>query len=76
MELAIIGLVVALNILIVLNKFQREDYINASIDASLLVLVALVFSVSTAALIIGSIGSLVVSIYLIFQPFTLEEALD
>lgn len=71
MELVIIGIAVAFNLLIVLRKFQAGQYLNALIDGSLLALVAMFFSVSTAALIIGTIGSLIVSIYLIFYPFTL-----
>ena len=70
MELFIIGVAVALNLLIVIWKFQASKYIDAAIDGSLLILVALVFSGSPAALIIGTIGSLIVSIYLIFKPMS------
>jgi len=69
MELVIIGIAVALNLLIVLRKFQAGQHLNALIDGTLLVAVAMLFSMSTAALIIGTIGSLIVSIYLIFFPF-------
>lgn len=69
-ELAI-GVAVALNLLIVIWKFQAGRIVDAIVDGSLLVLVALVFSMSTAALTIGTIGSLLVSIYLLFSPFKL-----
>lgn len=68
MVLVIIGIAVALNLLIVLRKFQKGQHFNALIDGTLLVLVALVFSKSTDALVIGTIGSLIVSIYLTFSP--------
>lgn len=68
MELLIIGLAVAANLIIVLRKAQAGQYMNALIDGTLLALVAVFFSVSTAALIIGTIGSLVVSLYLIKYP--------
>lgn len=72
MDLVIIGIAVALNLLIVLRKAQVGQYFNALIDGSLLALVAVFFSVSTAALIIGTIGSLIVSLYLTFFPFKLK----
>lgn len=73
MELVIIGVAVALNLLIVLRKFQNGQYFNALIDGTLLVLVALVFSMSTDALVIGTIGSLIVSVYLIFYPLKVGD---
>lgn len=73
MELVIIGVAVALNLLIVLRKFQNRQYFNALIDGTLLVLVALVFSMSTDALVIGTIGSLIVSVYLIFYPLKVGD---
>ena len=72
MDLIIIGLAVAANLIIVLRKAQAGQYLNALIDGTLLGLVAVFFSVSTAALIIGTIGSLVVSLYLIKYPFTMR----
>ena len=72
MDLIIIGLAVAANLIIVLRKAQAGQYLNALIDGTLLGLVAVFFSVSTAALIIGTIGSLVVSLYLIKYPFVMR----
>jgi hypothetical protein len=71
MAIILIALSVAFNLLIVLRKFQHGQILNAFVDGLLLILVAMFFSVSTEALIIGSVGSLVVSIYLIFFPFKL-----
>jgi uncharacterized membrane protein YczE len=68
MDLIIIGIAVAFNLIIVLRKAQAGQYLNALVDGTLLGLVAVFFSVSTAALIIGTIGSLLVSIYLSFFP--------
>jgi hypothetical protein len=59
---------VALNIIIVIWKFKHSRLADAIVDSILLVLVAMVFSVSTQALIIGAFGSLIVSIYLLFSP--------
>ena len=65
----IIGFAVAFNLIIVLRKAQAGQYLNALVDGTLLGLVAVFFSISTAALIIGTIGSLIVSLYLIKYPF-------
>jgi hypothetical protein len=59
---------VALNIIIVIWKFKHGRLADATVDSILLILVAMVFSVSTQALIIGAFGSLIVSIYLLFSP--------
>lgn len=74
MEIIAIGIAVAFNILIVLWKYQHGRILDATVDGTLLVLVAIVFSGSTAALIIGTIGSAIVSIYLLFSPIKLASA--
>lgn len=68
MQVLIIGFAVAANLIIVIRKAQSGNYLNALIDGTLLALVAIFFSMSTNALIIGTIGSLIVSIYLSFFP--------
>jgi len=70
MEYILLGLALAFNILIVLWKFRRGRQADAILDASLLTLVAYAFSGSTALLIIGTIASVFVSVYLIFNPVT------
>lgn len=73
MTLALVGIAVALNICLVLWKYQRGRTTDALVDASLLVLVAWLFSGSTALLTIGTIGSAIVSIYLLISPVKLGE---
>lgn len=68
MEFAIIGVVTAFNILIILWKFNRGQNLNALVDASLLTLVAIVFSGTYGALVVGSIASAIVSLWLCFVP--------
>lgn len=68
MEYLIIGLAVAFNLLVVIWKFQHNRILDALIDGSLLVLVAIVFSGTYGALVVGTVGSAVVSIYLLFNP--------
>lgn len=74
MEFAIIGVVTAFNILIILWKFNRGQNLNALVDAALLVLVAIVFSGTYAALVVGSIASAIVSLWLCFVPLRSKAA--
>lgn len=72
MEYLIIGLAVAFNILIILWKFQHKDadgnsdrVLDAILDMSLLGIVTIVFSGSYGALVVGTVASAVVSLYLL-----------
>lgn len=68
MEILIIGVALAFNIIVILLKFKFNRKQDALIDAVLLTLVTIVFSGSEKALIIGTIGSALVSIYLLISP--------
>lgn len=72
MEYTIMGIALAFNILVVMWKLRHDRVLDGIIDGSLLVLVAIIFSGSTAALIIGTIGSALVSIYLLISPIKLQ----
>lgn len=74
MEYAIIGVAVALNLIIILWKFNQSRIFDGIIDSVLLGLVATVFSGSYGALVIGTIGSLIVSLYLLLSPPRLPDA--
>lgn len=68
MEYLIVGIAVFFNIAIIKWKFDKARYADASIDASLLILVAFVFSGSYGALIIGTVASALISLYLLISP--------
>lgn len=68
MEFLIIGLAVAANIIFILFKYERERYTDMTLDMLLLITIAILFSGSYGALVIGTIASLVISIYLYFSP--------
>jgi hypothetical protein len=74
MEILIMGIALAFNILIVLWKFQRNRVSDAIVDAGLLVLIAIVFSGSTASLMIGTVASAIISVYLLFSPIRMSHA--
>jgi len=70
MALLIIGLAVSLNLIIILIKFNRRRFLDGVLDASLLVIVAIVFGGSFNALVVGTVASTVVSVYLWCSPPT------
>lgn len=68
MEFILIGLAVAANVLFVLFKYERKRYADATLDLILLIVIAMLFSSSYGALVVGTIASLIVSIYLYANP--------
>ena len=72
MEAFIIGIVVAANIIFILYKVKKQRYSDAILDFILLALVTVVFMGSYAGLVVGTVASLVVSIYLYRNPPTIN----
>ncbi len=68
MELLVIGIIVALNIIIVMLKVRHSRTADAILDASLLLLVTIVFGGSYAGLVVATVASLIISIYLFLHP--------
>ena len=68
MEYILIGFAVFFNIAVILWKFERARYADATLDAALLIAVAFVFSGSYGALVVGTVASALVSIYLLISP--------
>ncbi len=73
MEFLLIGLAVAANIIFILFKYERKRYSDATLDFILLIAVTVIFSGSYGALVVGTIASLVVSIYLYANPPNLPK---
>lgn len=68
MEFILVGFAVFFNIAFIKWKFDRERYADAILDLVLLVLVAILFSGSYGALVVGTVASALVSLYLYFSP--------
>lgn len=68
MEFILVGVAVFFNIAFIKWKFDRKRYADATLDLILLVLVAILFSGSYAALVVGSVASALVSLYLYVSP--------
>lgn len=73
MEFLIIGIVVAANIVFIFFKFDKGRTTDAFLDIVLLSAVTFVFSGSYGALVVGTIASLLISIYLYARPQTLPK---
>ena len=73
MEVLLIGIVTAINIIIVKMKFERRRWEDATLDLTLLVIITLVFGGSYAGLVVGTVASMVISIYLYASPPTFTK---
>jgi len=68
MSYLLIGIAVSLNIIFILLKFKLGRTADATLDLVILICVMYVFTGSYGALVIGTIGSLIVSLYLFISP--------
>jgi len=66
--LAIMGVITALNFILIMWKFTHNRATDGSIDAILFVVVCGIFSSSgQAGLFVGMVASFIVSVYLLFS---------
>lgn len=68
MEFLLIGLAVAFNCMVIKVKFERGRTADGALDAALLVLITVVFSGTYGALVVGTIASAFISIFLLINP--------
>lgn len=68
MEFVLVGIVVFFNIAFIKWKFDKNRTGEALLDVTLLVAVMLLFSGSYGALVIGTIASALVSLFLYISP--------
>lgn len=62
------GICTFFNFVIIISKFRRKRYADATLDMSLLAVISFLFSTGINALCIGMIASAGISIYLWFRP--------
>ena len=70
MQILIIAIATASNIIIIKWKFEHDRYADAMLDAGILVLLAIVFGGSIAGLQIATVTSAIISLYLLMSPPT------
>lgn len=75
MLLSAMGICTALNFIIIIAKYRRERYMDATLDFGLLGIICFLFSSGVNALCIGMIASAFISMYLWFKPVSLASML-
>ena len=63
------AIAVAFNLMVIKWKYEKQRYSDASLDAVCLFIVTTVFSGTYGSLVVGTIASAIISVYLyIFPP--------
>jgi Mn2+/Fe2+ NRAMP family transporter len=70
MEFLVLGVVVAVNFIIIKMKLDRKRWEDAVFDTGILLIIMALFSGSFAGLIVGSVASLFISLYFFASPPT------
>lgn len=70
MEFLIIGIVSALNLIVIVHKFKKGRTEDGIFDSVLFSLMAIMFSGSYGGMVVAMISSLIISIYLWTSPPT------
>ena len=64
----IIGIATAFNCLVIKYKFEKQRWADGTLDATLLVVLSLLFMGSFGGLVVATIASAIISVYLYFVP--------
>lgn len=68
MEFLIIGIVSALNLIMIVHKFKKGRIEDGIFDSLLFVLLATLFSGTYAGMVVAMVSSLIISVYLWNSP--------
>jgi hypothetical protein len=68
MFLLLAGVATAFNFLIILWKYGKERYVDATIDTGIFIAICILFSSTVTGLQIGMIASFIVSVALLIKP--------
>lgn len=68
MELAVIGIIAALNFIIIKMKFDRDRVEDGIFDVILLLVLMALFGGSYAGLVVGTVASLFISLFFLASP--------
>ena len=68
MEFIIIGIVTAINMIVIISKVKHNRYEDAFFDFTLLLAVVILFSGSYGGMVVAMIASMIISIYLYAYP--------
>lgn len=70
MEFIIIGIVSAINLIVIVHKFKKGRVEDGIFDSLLFALMAFLFQGSYGGMVVAMISSLIISIYLLASPPT------
>ena len=68
MEFLIVGIAVFFNIAVIKWKFDKRRFADATLDLTLLILVMILFRGSYGALVVGTVASALISLFLLASP--------
>lgn len=68
MEFAIIAIAVAFNFLVIKYKFEKKRFADGILDVSLLTIISFLFAGSFGGLVVATIASAIISVFLFFFP--------
>ncbi len=68
MEFLIIGIVTALNLIVLKMKFEKERYGDLFLDIVSLIVLNILFGGTMGGMVISMIASAIISTYLYFKP--------
>lgn len=74
--LFIMGIAVAFNFIVIVHKYRKNRYADATLDMVLMAIICFLFSGSFNALAVGTIASMVISMYLFFHPVRMPKLFD
>lgn len=69
----VIGIAVAFNFLVIKAKFEHNRYSDAALDLILLVIISFLFAGSFGGLVVATVASAIISVYLYFYPPKLPD---
>jgi len=75
MLIGFMAICVALNLIVILIKYDKRRYLDLTIDVLALILIMSVFAATNESRAIGTFGSMIVSVWLYFKPPTLPKSL-
>lgn len=67
-SMIIIGIAVGLNVIIIKVKLDKKRYADSALDASILIVLSMLFKGTISGLVVATISSVLVSVYLWFSP--------
>ncbi len=74
--LLVMGFTVAFNFVIIVHKYRKSRFADATLDMALMAIICFLFSGSFDALATGTVASMLVSIYLFIHPVRMPKIFE